>query len=151
MPSRFPSCILATFLSPLATLSISGQSYCHFVYYVRMSFGHPSSSISPASYAVFVSSFSRIVCGSSLSIVPALYAGYLSVYASRTFARFLFLPLQADLIRRSKTRHSPECRAFKKYDMCKCSRMKMFHERKFEDKTYRFQHWYRPRFCRNGA
>ena len=33
-------------------------------------------------------SFPAILCGFTLSIVPALYAGYLSVYASRTLARF---------------------------------------------------------------
>ena len=51
MLSRFPSCILATFLSPLATLSISGQSYCHFVYYVRMVFGHLIFVLFPQLYA----------------------------------------------------------------------------------------------------
>ena len=64
MLSRFPSCILATLLSPLATLSISGQSHCHFVYYVRMVFGHPSFSIIPASYAVFFVLFPQFYAGS---------------------------------------------------------------------------------------
>ena len=95
------------------------------------------------------SSFSRINAGSlrplSRHCMPAILA---------SMPRALLRDSSFFLCRRiesadTKARHSPECCAFKKYDMCKCSRMKMFHERKFEDKTYRFQHWYRPRLRRN--
>ena len=120
--SRFPSCILATFLSPLATLSINGQSYCHFVYYVRMIFGHPSFSIIPASYAVFVCSFSRINAGSLCSF-SRINAGSLCPLFRHCMPAILAsmprAPLRDSsffLCRRiksadTKTRHSPECRA----------------------------------------